>query len=98
MNKLELIKKVCDKSGHTQKNVNEMLDALSAVIVEEVRDKGEEITLQGVGIFKQKINEAHKGRNPFNGETIDVKESRTIRFQVSSSVKQVVGAKKKDKK
>ena len=89
MNKLELIKKICEKSGQEQKEVDVTLKAFGSVIIEQVRDGGEDIQIPGVGIFKQKVNPAHTGRNPFNGESVEVKESTTMKCQVSSGVKRV---------
>lgn len=87
MNKLDFVKKICEKSGQSQSEVEKTLKAVSEVIVEQVRDNGEEVQLNGVGIFKQKVSEAHKGRNPFNGEEIQVKASKSIKFKVSSAVR-----------
>nr|DAO60322.1 MAG TPA: DNA binding protein [Caudoviricetes sp.] len=89
MNKLELIKKICEKTEQKQNEVDATLKAFASVIIEEVRDGGEDVQIPGVGIFKQKVNPAHTCRNPFNGENVEVKESTTIKFQVSSAVKKV---------
>ena len=67
MNKLELIKKICEKTEQKQNEVDATLKAFASVIIEEVRDGGEDVQIPGVGIFKQKVNPAHTCRNPFNG-------------------------------
>lgn len=87
MNKLDFIKKICEKTQQTQNEVDKTIKAISEVITEQVRDKGEEIQLTGLGTFKQKVNPARKARNPFNGEEVDVKESVTIKFHLSSTIK-----------
>lgn len=87
MNKWDFVKKVAAESGFSQDDVNKVLNAVVTVIVPEVRDNGESLTLPGLGTFKQKITAAHVGRNPITGEKIDVPESRTIAFKAQPSIK-----------
>ena len=95
MNKIDLIRKVKDVSGVNQDSVDKVISALCKVVVEEVRDNGEDIQLPGVGTFKQKDNPEHEGFNPLTKTKITVPHSVTIRFQVSSAVKKIVEKKKK---
>lgn len=87
MNKNELLKKISEKAGISQENVNKVLNAFVEVTVPEVRDNGETISLPGLGTFKQKLTEAREGRNPMNGEKVQIKASRNITFKPQSSVK-----------
>lgn len=98
MNKWDYIKKIAEKTGKSQAEVNGVINAMVEVIVEEVRDNGEQIAIQGLGTFKQKATAARTGRNPFNGETIQIKASRNIQFRPQASLKTVVEEKKKGKK
>lgn len=95
MNKIDLIRKVKDASGVSQNDVDKVISGLCKVIVEEVRDNGEDIQLPGVGTFKCKETHEHEGFNPLKKEKITVPASVTIRFQVSSGVKRIVEKKKK---
>lgn len=95
MNKIDLIRKVKDASGVSQNDVDKVISGLCKVIVEEVRDNGEDIQLPGVGTFKQKETPEHEGFNPLKKEKITVPASVTIRFQVSSGIKRIVEKKKK---
>ena len=95
MNKIDLIRKVKDASGVSQNDVDKVISGLCKVIVEEVRDNGEDIQLPGVGTFKYKETPEHEGFNPLKKEKITVPASVTIRFQVSSGVKRIVEKKKK---
>lgn len=99
MNKSELLAAIAAKSGQKQTVCNEVLNALDEVIVEEVRDGGDTIRINS-GTFKQKINAARKGINPLTGKPMEVKESHTIAFKVSSGMKKVIEDKpvKKGKK
>lgn len=87
MNKWDFVKKVSVESGLKQDTVNDVLKAMVNVIVAEVRDNGEDISLPGLGTFKQKYSAARIGRNPATGEKVEISESRTIVFKSQPSVK-----------
>lgn len=98
MNKWDFIKRIAEKAGKTQTEVNEVITAMSEIIVEEVRDNGEQIAIQGLGTFRQKSAEAREGVSPFNKEKIQIKASRNIQFRPSASVKAYVEPEKKVEK
>lgn len=98
MNKWDFVKKIAEKTGQSQDNVNKVLNAFVEVLVPEVRDNGETVSLPGLGAFKQKLTEAREGRNPMNGEKVQIKASRNITFKPQSTVKVVEEPKKKAKK
>lgn len=52
------------KAGTTKAQAIALVRAFEAVLAEEVRDKGESITLNGVGKFALKDVEARMRRNP----------------------------------
>lgn len=87
MKKGDFVSAVAKQSGETKKTVEAVLDAMGSIIVEEVRDNGEDILIPGVGTFKQKRNEARMGRNPLTGESLKIKASKTIAFKALPSVK-----------
>lgn len=97
MKKWDFVKLVAEKTGLSQQDVNKVIDEAGRTIVEECRDKGEDISIPTIGSFKQKVNPARKGRNPLTGETIDIKGSRTIVFKPMPSVKAVDEVKKAKK-
>lgn len=97
MKKWDFVKLVAENTGMSQQDVNKVIDEAGRVIVEQCRDKGEDISIPTIGSFKQKVNAARKGRNPLTGEQIDIKGSRTIVFRPMPSVK-VVEEPKKGKK
>lgn len=100
MKKFELVAAVAKTTGVSQEKTNEVIDALVATIVKEVVDGGDDINLPGLGKFKQKVNQARKGRNPLTGADMDVKESHTLKFTPTSAIKRVIEPKpaKKGKK
>ena len=87
MNKQEFLKKVVEKAKMSQTDANRCLSAVVDVIVSEVRDNGEQIAIPGLGTFKQVKRDAHEGRNPFNGEKVQIKASRNLQLKVQSSLK-----------
>lgn len=87
MNKQEFLKKVAEKAKMSQTDANRCLSAVVDVIVSEVRDNGEQIAIPGLGTFKQVKRDAHEGRNPFNGEKVQIKASRNLQLKVQSNLK-----------
>lgn len=87
MNKQEFLKKVAEKAKMSQTDTNRCLSAVVDVIVSEVRDNGEQIAIPGLGTFKQVKRDARDGRNPFNGEKVQIKASRNLQLKVQSSLK-----------
>lgn len=97
MKKWDFIKLVAERTGLTQQDVNKVVDEAGRIIVEQVRDNGEEIAIPTIGTFKQKVNPARTGRNPKNGNTIEIKGSRSIAFRPMPSVRVFDETKKKVK-
>lgn len=87
MNKAELLKTLSEKTGQSQNVVNEVLNAFVETTVEAVRDNGEQVTLVGLGTFKQKIIPAHEGFNPLTKQKIQVDATRNVQFKVMSTLK-----------
>lgn len=90
MKKHEFVGAVAKSAGVTQKVVEDVLLAVSETIISDVRDNGDQITLPGVGTFKQKVNAAREGINPLSKEKIKIKRSVTLGFKSLPSIK-VVG-------
>ena len=87
MNKAELLKTLSEKTGQSQNVINDVLNAFVETTVEAVRDNGEQVTLVGLGTFKQKLTPAHEGFNPLTKEKIQVDATRNVQFKVMSTLK-----------
>lgn len=100
MKKFELVAAVAKETGLTQDSVNKVIDSMSNIIVKECVENGGDVNLPTLGKFKQKINPAREGINPLNKKPISIKESRTIKFTPTSSIKVTIEPKvaKKGKK
>lgn len=95
MKKFEFVSAVAERAGVTKADAEKVIDAIAPVIVETCVDNGDEISLLGLGKFKQKVNSAHKGINPLTKKAIDIPESHTLAFKASPTIKKVIETKKK---
>ena len=71
MNKQELIKKVAEEAGLTQKQAGAALESTLAAIKAAVAG-GDKVQLIGFGTFDSKKREARQGRNPRTGEAVNI--------------------------
>jgi DNA-binding protein HU-beta len=82
MNKAELIDRVaadkeagCETKAAAERAVNAVIDGIKAGL-----KKQQKVQLVGFGSFNVKVRKARTGRNPQTGETIKIKESKTVSF------------------
>jgi len=89
MTKDQLIKKIAEDSGLTQKKAKVALEAMIDAITEALVKK-EKVTFTGFGTFNVIQKAARKGKNPRTGDIIDIpaknapifKAGKTLRDQV----------------
>lgn len=86
MNKQDLIDAVTAKSDLRKVEVEAALDALSTVVTGELA-KGNEVTLHGLGKLKVARSAARTGRNPSNGEPIDIPAKNRATFVAAKALK-----------
>lgn len=77
--KQELIKKVSEKTGKTNKDTTEIVNALFESIQESL-GSGEEVRLINFGVFSVKQTAERQGVNPRTREKITVPASMRVRF------------------
>lgn len=93
MNKKELIDAICAKipSDHTKTSIEVTLNALTAVITEQLsKGEPESVTLIGLGAFVVKNRSERRGRNPKTGEDITIKAANVVSFKVSKTLKDAI--------
>lgn len=83
MNKKQLIQKVSEKTGMSQKDAAKLLDALIETASDELAEGGS-VLLTGFGCLEAKTRKARKGSHPRTGEPIDIPASRTAVFRPGS--------------
>ena len=86
MNNNDLAEALATGSGITKADARKYVDGVLVAIVEAAA-KGEEISLNGFGKFKVKDSPAREGRNPANGETIQIAASKKLTFAPAKAVK-----------
>lgn len=86
MTKVELIKEAATRTGLTQSDVKRVYETVNDVAKEQLK-AGEDFPFGDLGIFKVREKNARKGRNPKNGEVIDIPAKTSLAFRPSSTIK-----------
>ncbi len=89
MNKRELIEKVTEESGLLKITVEDAVTSMLSVISESL-EKGEEVSLTGLGKIQVIEKKERVGRNPQTGEPLVIPTKRTIRWKTSSVLKELL--------
>ena len=74
MNKTELIVAMADQAGISKKDAEKALKAFTDVVAGELK-KGGKVQLVGFGTFEVSERAAREGRNPQNGEPMQIEAS-----------------------
>ena len=86
MNNADLAETVATDHGLTKVDAKKIVDAVF-VAIGDAAATGAEISLPGFGKFKVKDSPAREGRNPANGETIQIAASKKLTFVPAKAVK-----------
>lgn len=89
MNKTELIAAMAEKSGLTKKDAEKALSALLETVTETLTAK-DKVQIVGFGTFETKFREARIGRNPSNGQPMEVAASYMPQFKAGKALKDAV--------
>lgn len=87
MTKPELLTALATKSELSKNEVSLVLDALVEIISEEVFLKGDQVSIPGLGVFKQKESAPRNGINPKTGESIQIGAKTKVAFSAASAMK-----------
>ena len=71
MNKEQLVKAISAETNLSQKDVTNILNALTETIVETVAS-GDKVTLVGFGSFEPRERKERQGMNPKTGEPLTI--------------------------
>jgi DNA-binding protein HU-beta len=91
MNNAELADQVAANNGLTKVDAKKIVDGVFAAIADAAA-KGDEISLNGFGKFKVKDSPAREGRNPSNGQTIQIAASKKLGFSAAKAIKDKLNA------
>lgn len=87
--KTDLVKNVAQKTEMSKKDVAIVLDGLTEEIMNEVA-KRNKVQLIGFGTFEAHHRNARKGRNPQNGEEIEIPATEVPVFKAGKAFKESV--------
>lgn len=91
MNKNELAEQIAVQADVTVAQSKTVVDAAFAVIADELA-AGREVAIAGFGKFSASERAAREGRNPSNGETIQIAASTAAKFTAAAGLKKHLNA------
>ncbi|MFM8869494.1 MAG: HU family DNA-binding protein [Candidatus Nanopelagicus sp.] len=94
MNKAQFIAYLAPQFGDSKKEAARAVEVVFDAVVRNI-SKGEDVMINDFGKFKKVDRPARKGRNPFTGETIQIKASKKVRFLPAKSLKEVISGARK---
>ena len=94
MNKAQFIALLAPHFDNNKKETARAVDIVFDSIVRTI-SKGEDVMINDFGKFKKVDRPARKGRNPFTGETIQIKASKKVRFLPAKALKEVISGARK---
>ena len=89
MKKPDVIKQVAKISGLTQTDANLAIKALVKVIQENIQ-KGEIVSLSGLGSFRVKDRKARQGRNPRTNTVVPVPAGKKVSFKPTTTLRKLI--------
>ena len=94
MNKTQFIASLAPHFNGSKKEAAHAVEIVFDSITRNMQ-KGEDVTINDFGKFKKVDRKARKGRNPFTGETIQIKASKKPRFLAAKALKEVISGDRK---
>lgn len=91
MNKTELIAAMADKAEISKKDAEKALTAFTNVVADALTN-GDKVQLVGFGTFEVTKRAERQGRNPATNEPMLIKASKSPKFKVSKTLKNIVNA------
>lgn len=82
MAKAELLSRIAQGTGKTEKEAREVWKVVQQAILAELQHN-REVPIDGVGKLKPAVRAARKGRNPQTGEEMEIPEKQTVKLAVS---------------
>lgn len=89
MNRSDIISIMAERSGHSKSEMERLFDLANEIVLDTLAS-GEKVSFSGFGTFEVKNRAAHIGRDPRNGEKIDVAETKTVTFRSGKALKNAI--------
>lgn len=90
-NKTTLIETVAELSGVTKSSVKAVIDTLFSVVADNLRENNS-VAILPHGTFIPVVSAARVGRNPQNGQPLQIPASKTVKFKAAPSYKAILNA------
>jgi len=94
MNKGQFITYLAPQFGDSKKEAARAVEVVFDAIIRNI-SKGDDVMINDFGKFKKVDRPARKGRNPFTGESIQIKASKKVRFLPAKGLKEVISGARK---
>ena len=94
MNKAQFIAALAPHFNGSKKEAAHAVDVVFDTIVRNM-SAGNDVMINDFGKFKKVDRPARKGRNPFTGESIQIKASKKVRFLAAKGLKEVISGARK---
>ncbi len=91
MNKVDIIEALAEREGLTAKEAKDIVTLILSEFRDALQD-GERIDVRGFGSFSVREYAAYTGRNPRNGERVEVAAKRLPFFKASKELKGKINA------
>ena len=90
MNKKDIIKKVAENTGMTQKDVTVIVDTFVDTVMDSIKDG--KVSISGFGTFEVVERAERMGMNPKTGMDIMITASKSPKFKPAKAFKELVNA------
>ena len=89
MKKIQLQRRLAEKSGTSNKTVAQFLEELADVAIKETKRNGV-FVIPGIGRLVTAHRKSRTGRNPQTGEPIRIKAKTVVKLRVAKSAKESI--------
>jgi integration host factor subunit beta len=89
MNKIDIVNQLSEKASLNQKVAKVVVDT----IIDSIKDaivRGERVEIRGFGSFSLRSYKAYRGRNPKNGEVVQVPDKKLPHFKVGKELRETI--------
>jgi len=86
MTKIDIVEKVCEKVGYSNKEVARIVETVFDIIKETLQ-REDKIMVSGFGNFVIRNKRARRGRDPQTGGDIEITPRRVLTFKPSAVLK-----------
>src|SRR5579864_422864 len=89
MTKTQLVRHIAEKVDTNNKTAAAFLEQLADTAIKETKKNGV-FVIPGLGRLVKAHRKARVGRNPFSGETIQIKAKTVVKFRVAKNAKEAI--------